>query len=54
MHVRHGERVAKFWLVPQVGLAGAWAMSPTELNRLEKIVQEKRQEFESPWHDYFG
>ena len=29
-------------------------MSSVELNRLEKIVQEKRDEFERAWHEYFG
>ena len=54
VHVRHGERVGKFWLVPQVALAGAWGMSAAELNQLRKIVQDKRQEFERAWHEYFG
>lgn len=54
VHIRHGERVAKFWLVPEVALAGAWCMSSTELNQLRKIVQEKRDEFERAWHEHLA
>jgi len=54
VHVRHGERVAKFWLVPQVVLASAWGMSSVELNELRAIVQEKREEFERAWYEYFA
>ena len=27
IHVRHGERVAKFWLVPDMALADSWGMA---------------------------
>lgn len=54
IHVRHGERVAKFWLTPEVALAEAWGMSAVELNELQKITREKRGEFERAWHEYFG
>ena len=54
IHVRHGERVAKFWLVPDVALAGAWGMSAAELNQLRKIVEQRREEFERAWHEHFA
>jgi len=54
VHIRHGERVAKFWLVPEVALASAWHMSSGELNRLRKIVQQKREEFERAWHEHLA
>ncbi len=54
IHLRHGERVAKFWLVPHVALANAWGMSSPELTQLRKIVQEKREEFERAWHEHFA
>jgi len=53
IHVRHGERVAKFWLVPEVALAGAWGMAASELNELRKVVEEHRDEFERAWHEHF-
>ena len=54
VHIRHGNRVAKFWLVPDVILADSWWMSPVELNMLQRIVREKREEFERAWHEFFG
>ena len=53
MHVRYGERVAKFWLAPRVALASAWQMSVAELNMLRGIVQEQRETFERAWHEHF-
>ena len=53
VHVRHGENVAKFWLTPDVRLADAWGMTPTELNELQKVTQENRGDFERAWHEFF-
>ncbi|MDD4892010.1 MAG: DUF4160 domain-containing protein [Phycisphaerae bacterium] len=52
VHIRHGERRAKFWLVPEVALANAWRMNASELSDLEKIVQDKREDFERAWHEH--
>ena len=54
IHVRHGERVAKFWLVPHVALASTWGMSSPELNQLRKTVEEKREDFERAWYERFA
>lgn len=54
IHVCHGQRIAKFWLAEEVALADAWGMSPVELNNLRKIVQDKHEQFERAWHEYFG
>ena len=51
IHVRHGERVAKFWLSPEVALADSWGMNRSELAQLRRMVEEKRQEFERAWHE---
>jgi hypothetical protein len=54
IHVRNGQRVATFWLTPFVFLADSWGMSAVELNELQKIAIEKRDEFERAWHEFFG
>ena len=54
IHVRKGECVAKYWLGPEVKLASSWGMNAVELNQLRRITQEKREEFERLWHEYFG
>ena len=38
IHIRHGERAAKFWLAPMVRIADSWQMSLKELIRLRAIV----------------
>ncbi|MFH1259702.1 MAG: DUF4160 domain-containing protein [Elusimicrobiota bacterium] len=40
IHVRKGSNVAKFWIEPEVSLASSWGMSSTELNLLEKKIEE--------------
>jgi hypothetical protein len=39
IHARKGERLAKFWVKPSVGLAASWGMGSSELNKLEKVVE---------------
>lgn len=41
MHVRKGDARAKFWLEPQVVLAGSYRMSAQELKELEAVVKER-------------
>lgn len=54
IHVRHGERVAKFWVVPDVILADSYRMTAAELNELESVVRENRDLIERTWHEHFG
>lgn len=54
VHIRHGERRAKFWLTPEVALDRAWQMSGPELNELERVVREHRDDFERAWHDHLN
>jgi hypothetical protein len=53
VHVRDGERVAKFWLSPDVALADSWGMNRSELTQLRRLVEEHREEFERAWHERF-
>ena len=53
IHVRKGEKVAKFWVVPDVVLAHSYRMTSSELNRLEAVVLQQRELIEEKWHDCF-
>lgn len=53
IHVRKGEPVAKFWLVPQVSLAESCSMSSGELRELIDIIEDKRDLIERYWHETF-
>ena len=54
IHVRKGEAVAKFWLVPEVRLAESYGMSGPELTELAQVVGENREIIERAWNEFFG
>ena len=37
IHVRKGESVAKFWLEPNISVAGSYGMTSSELHKLSGI-----------------
>ena len=43
VHIRRGEKRAKFWVKPVVGLAESYEMHSSELTALERIVEENRE-----------
>ena len=45
---------AKFWLYPEVTVAYNRGFDARTLNRLGRIVAERRQEIEDAWNDYFS
>lgn len=53
IHVRKGESVAKFWILPEVSLFSSWGMSPHELSMLEDIVGEQKEQIVEKWNEYF-
>lgn len=52
IHVQRDQALAKFWLSP-VALASASGFSARELNRIEQLVAEARQDFEEAWREFF-
>lgn len=54
VHVRKGERAAKFWLEPAVRLAESYRMEPHELNELQKVVEKNVKIIKRAWYEYFG
>jgi hypothetical protein len=53
IHVRKGEAVAKFWLVPRVCLAESYAMSSAELRELMGVIERNKDLIERYWHEHF-
>jgi len=53
IHVNTLEGTAKFWLEPIVALADYYGLDEREINKAEKIVQEKQEEFIYAWNQYF-
>ncbi len=54
IHVRKAEKIAKFWLEPAVGLADSYAMTSSELTKLQRIVEQKQDVIRERWNEYFG
>jgi hypothetical protein len=53
VHVDRGDHSAKFWLQP-IGLARNLGFNPAELRRIQKIVEENRDDLLEAWNGYFG
>jgi len=53
VHVDRDDLSAKFWLDP-IELARNLGFRPHELNRLERLVQENRQDFLEAWNEHIG
>jgi len=53
VHVERDNRTAKFWLDP-VRLERSGGFRPTEMNRIQALVNEHRRTLLEGWNDYFG
>lgn len=53
VHVRKGTSLAKFWPHPLVQLAESYGFSSRELNKLAKIVENRKSEIEAAWNEHF-
>lgn len=53
IHVDHDNMSAKFWLKP-AHLARNTGYSPSELRKVEKMVEEHQEELLEKWNGYFG
>ena len=53
VHVERENKIAKFWLEP-VRLERSGGFRPTEMNRIQALVNEHRTILLEGWNDYFG
>jgi hypothetical protein len=54
VHIRKGEKLAKFWVRPFVSLASAFGMNSAEVSELERVVLENQEIIAEAWHEHFG
>ena len=54
IHVVSPEGEAKFWLEPTVSLATFEGLSPRQLKRLQRIVEDRQNEIRQAWKQHFG
>ncbi len=53
VHVVAPEGEAKFWIEPTVALAAYTGLSERQLSRLQKIVEDRRDEIQKAWKEHF-
>jgi hypothetical protein len=53
IHVRKDDKIAKFWMFPEVVVDSSWGMSSKELNILEVKISENRILIEEKWNEFF-
>ena len=54
VHIRKGEAVAKFWIEPEISLAGSYGMNARELNELEEMVITQQEIIKEKWDEFFS
>ncbi len=54
IHVRKGEKLAKYWLVKEIYLAESFGFSPKELREIIEIIAQNHVLLLDSWHAYFN
>ncbi|HAG82643.1 MAG TPA: DUF4160 domain-containing protein [Cyanobacteria bacterium UBA12227] len=53
IHIERAQDEAKFWLSP-VRLQNNRGFSRTEINHIQKLVEEHQEQLLAGWHDFFN
>jgi hypothetical protein len=53
VHVERDDSVAKFWLDP-VRLQGSGGFRSSEINRIQKLIEENREDLIRSWNEYLN
>lgn len=53
IHVRKGEKIAKFFVNPTIILDSSWGFSPAELTMLDDKIEEKKEMIMEKWNEFF-
>ena len=54
IHVEAPDGTAKFWMEPIIALAHYHNLSTKELKEIERLIEEKQNEFKSSWKKHFS
>ena len=54
IHVSQAGAKAKFWLSPDVQLAYNRGYDARTIKRLQEVVEQRREELEEAWNDFFA
>lgn len=54
VHVISSEGEAKFWIEPVIALADYEGLKPAQLRKIQRIIEERRDEIKAAWKKHFG
>jgi hypothetical protein len=54
VHVERDQDEAKFWLEDPIRIQSNRGFSRTEINRIQKLVEEHQEQLLAGWHDFFN
>jgi len=54
VHVKSGRGEAKYWIGPPTELEWNRGLRPHEMNEVERIIADHRDELLERWHDFFN
>jgi len=53
VHIESSEGEAKFWLEPVVALATASGLTKRQLNEIQKVIKDRKDEITKAWRTHF-
>ena len=53
IHITSPDGEAKYWIEPVIALADYYALSEKQLNELQKVVEERKNEIKKAWKKHF-
>ena len=54
IHVRKAEQYAKIWIEPLIQLDRAYGINSSQLGKLLRIAEERRDLIREKWNEHFG
>jgi len=54
IHVIKGEKIAKVWVEPEIAVAQNYGMNPSELTKLGKIINDRKELIREFWNEHFN
>lgn len=54
IHVYCPDGEAKFWIYPNIELAKNYGLTDNQLNEIEKIIKDRKNEITNAWNKHFG
>ena len=54
VHIQSGKGEAKFWIEPKVELASSQGLSRPEVARIQRLIEERRDEIRKAWERHFA